>query len=365
MSLSKRIKKNIAKSKANGVGVIEDAPSDPLADEQMVQLQNPVSQHFATFIAGNACYWEKEFAERVPMVEPDTYMRRPWYRRRKRRSGHVVICGAGPTLRDTAQEYCKPKAWWRRTASEVWGCNSAATYLYDAGLRVTHAFTVDQTAEMLGEWESAPPIGYMLASSVHPHLVEYLVEKQHAQRIRFFHNYVGIKERDVSYEGLTMSYEDWLYHSLYPPSMRSGSGLNSVTRAIDIADEMGFDRITVLGADCAIATSAPPPPDAQPGSPENLAWLAEHTTMHADGGSAVRSGATHITLHADIDGRAWCTKPDMAISALTLVQMRRKFAGRLALVGDTLPNALKDKPEEFLERLPNFVDRAGNVIPLA
>ena len=51
-------------------------------------------------------------------------------------SEYVVICGAGPSLRDTAAKWCQQ-------ADQVWGCNSAATWLYDNGHKVTHGFTVD------------------------------------------------------------------------------------------------------------------------------------------------------------------------------------------------------------------------------
>ena len=71
--------------------------------------------------------------------------------------------------------------------------------------------------------------------------------------------------------------------------------------------------------------------------------------MHADGGHALASGATAVTLGALIDGRHWETKPDMVITAQWLVRMKRALGDRLTLVGDTLPNALMDKDPVFLE----------------
>jgi hypothetical protein len=49
----------------------------------------------------------------------------------------------------------------------------------------------------------------------------------------------------------------------------------------------------------------------------------------------------------------------MAISAKFLVQMAKFYGDRLNLVGDTLPNALMDKPDEFLERLPGIRSSSG------
>jgi hypothetical protein len=200
-------------------------------------------------------------------------------------------------------------------------------------------------------------VEYLVASSVHPHLTEHLTA--HGRRVRFFHNYVGLKERPVSYDGRDMSYEDWMYSALYPATVRVGSGLNAVNRAVDLALFMGFERITVLGADCALRIKSPPP-DAPHGSPAHLRWLREDTVMHADGGSALASNASPMTLGGVIDGRYWESKPDMIISAVWLAKFEQLHRGRLVLVGDTLPNALKDKPDEYLRRLPALTDRDGN-----
>jgi hypothetical protein len=121
---------------------------------------------------------------------------------------------------------------------------------------------------------------------------------------------------------------------------------------------MGGDPITVLGADCAMRIPRPPP-KAPKQSPEFREWLME-CVMHADGSHPLRSGASDTTLGAEIDGRYWETKTDMAITAVHLVYMKRHFGDRLRLIGDTLPNALMDKPESFLERLPNIVHRDGD-----
>ena len=230
-----------------------------------IQLQNPVADHHATWVVGNAQYCERVVEENMA------------------RGKSLAICGAGPSLADTAREYC-PKA------DHVWGCNSALLWLHDHGHKPTHGFTVDQTPQMCEEWHRAPDVEYLVASTIHPHLTMWLTNK--GRGLRWFHNYVGIRERPVSYgvcrdcgdvienetpivegdtckhadvERQTMAYEDWMYLSLYPPTCRAGSGLNSVTRAIDIARFMGYETISVLGADCALKTTAPPPKGYVPG----------------------------------------------------------------------------------------------------
>jgi hypothetical protein len=342
------------------------AKQEGFADpSQMIQLQNPVASQFGAFIVGNA-----QFCDQVAEEN-------------EAKGQHLIICGAGPSLAEHAAEWC-PKG------DQVWGCNSAMIYLHKQGHKVTHGFTVDQTAHMLVEWYDAPDVDYLIASTAHPHLVEHLLDRQ--RRLTFFHNFVGIQQRPVAYglcktcnallppmegenlpptdclhedvEHGIMNYEDWLYQALYPPTIRAGSGLNAVTRAIDVGLFMGFSRITVLGADCALKVTKPLDPSVEPGSPRHLQWLREDVVMHADGGHALTSGATAVTMGGVIDGRHWETKPDLIISAVWLELMRRKFAPRIELVGDTLPNALKGKSKKFLSRLPTLVDSKGNPVSI-
>jgi hypothetical protein len=100
-----------------------------------------------------------------------------------------------------------------------------------------------------------------------------------------------------------LSYEDWLYMTLFPATIRAGSGLNTVTRAIDVALCMGFEKITVLGADCAMRTTGKMPDTIIPGTHQHTEWLKANTVLHADGGHALASNQTALTLGAEIDSR--------------------------------------------------------------
>ncbi len=289
---------------------------------------------------------------------------------------HLILCGAGPSLRDEADEWCPQ-------GDQIWGCNSAVTWLHDNGHNPTHAFCIDQTAAMLNEWATTLDVEYLVASTVHPHLVQFLEDE--GRFTRFFHNYVGINKPAVSYclcghdevdheQGCSecdceaydmriLGYEDWLYARCYNDhnaTVMAGSGLNAVTRAVDVAHFMGFSKITVLGADCALRVKRPF--DGIHGSPEHRAWLEHETEMHADGGNALASNATPITIGGEIDGRWWETKPDMMISAVWLVRMGKALGDGFQLIGDTLPNAIKDKPNDFLDRLPALIGNDGKPI---
>lgn len=364
-------------------------PTRTKATGNTIQLVNPMSGHFGAFVIGAAATWqvraliesrgvlsdedhralhEAVMASPVGMAYGNKVVHdllgdfaNQYVAEEGSAKGQtLVICGAGPSLREHADEYCAK-------ADQVWGCNSALTWLHDNGYKVTHGFTVDQTAHMAQEWASTPDVEYLIASTVHPDLTELLVAKE--RRFRFFHNFVGLKGEEVPIvddDGnvQTLSFEDWCYVTLFPRTTRAGSGLNTVTRAIDVASYMGFEEIYVLGADCALRYDTETIPLYRPGSPEYMDWLRNHTEMHADGGHALASEATPTTLRGVIDGRLWLTKPDMAISAQWLVKMAQKSGGKLKLIGDTLPNALKDKPDSFLHRLPNFVDAEGNLANL-
>jgi hypothetical protein len=359
-----------------------------------IMLVNPVAQHFPAWIAANAIQWQgraiaalqdtldpESHAELVEMflggskpglayAENQTYRdfitpfaQRYVVQQDSAKGQHLVLCGAGPSLAEHAAEWCPQ-------GGQVWGCNSALTWLAEQGHKVTHGFAVDQTAHMCAEWATTPDVSYLLASTVHPHLADLLAGRP----IQYFHNFVGINEPPIEWpdddgQMRYMGREDWYYSVHYPPTIRAGSGLNAVTRALDVAQFMGFDKITVLGADCALRVKGgpyayDPRPNCGPDDPELMTWLREHTTMHADGGHALASEATSRTLGAVLDGEFVLTKPDMALTAQWMVRMVRASEGKITLIGDTLPNRLMSKGDDFLARLPNLYDGEGRPFPV-
>jgi hypothetical protein len=336
-----------------------EAPEADTKEGAKISLTNPMREHYKAFVVGNATMCQR-------VVEKDSA-----------KGQHIVICGAGPSLAETADE-------WVPQGDQVWGCNSALTWLYDNGYPVTHGFTVDQQPQMIDEWKTAPPVDYILASTVHPSLTEHLHEN--GRRTHFFHNYVGIHERNVTlcecghpegaheegpckqcdcteYREKVSSFEDWIYALLFDTTVKAGSGLNTATRAIDVALFMGASKVTLLGADCALRLKCRLPEGVSFGSPDHTKWLEENTIMHADGGHALRSGATPVTLGAEIDGRWWESKPDLILSAIWLVHMARELP-ELNIVGDTLPNALLTQSPEFLARLPSLATAEGDTIDM-
>ena len=300
-----------------------------------IQLVNPVSEQWTQYMIANAqkCVvkhkqlGEKWFGTRVAQQN-------------SRLGQKVIICGAGPSLRDH----------WRHEIDihrgEVWACNSALPWLISEGARVTHGLTIDQTPHMLDEWKDAANwshVKYLLASTVSPALVDRLIE-QH-RHITFFHNFCGA---DGELE---------IYKTLWPGTVMVGDGLNAANRAACLAQFMGFREIVVLGADCA---------------------LGEDDVMHADGGGPLASGATHWVLEGRLhdpgcpcygfpvepqtctnlpECRQWRTKPDMLFSAVAFAKMVSRWGKRkIRIVGDTLPHALRRLSEQQLYRVASLGD---------
>jgi hypothetical protein len=278
----------------------------------------------------------------------------------------VTIVGAGPSLRDHHADILP--------AHDVWACNSALPYLVDHGLPVTHGFTVDQGQEMMGprEWERTFDVTYLLASTVHPDVTRHL--KSQGRTVRWFHNYCGLKDPDgwVPPEGFNpepeyRNYEFYLYCTLFPPAPQVGYGLNSVPRAVCLAVWMGFKHIRVIGADCAATPNGPwmPPFD----TPTRNDWLRQ-CCLYADGRSALEAyGSDVVMVQKDMETRLgdpssmtrWHTRPDMVISAIHMANLAKAYAAPrpgqpsvIELVGNTLPNAMLDKPQEWFDAFPQL-----------
>jgi hypothetical protein len=67
-------------------------------------------------------------------------------------------------------------------------------------------------------------------------------------------------------------------------------------------------------------------------------------------------------MRAEIDGREWKSRPDMLIGAVDLVRRSRESQGKIRLIGDTLPNALMEKDEAFLDSVMK-VYKPGEPLP--
>jgi len=291
------------------------------------ELRLPNFAKFEQFIRANA---KTVNGKARAMLRPNT-----------RQGQSVAIVGAGPSLNDHLNEL---------RGREVWAVNSALPYLLSKDVRPTHAFTMDQTKGMLKDWARVVAgVTYYVSSAVMPQLVAHL--QRHGARLRWFHSFNGLE--DPPGWSKSRGYELDLYCTLFPMSVMVGHGLNSVPRAVCLALAMGYSDIAVYGADCACAPDGPPMPGYSAGEEAYLAWQKQ-ITFYADGRPAFEMFAGSPFAEGVVDGRRWATRADMVISAQHLLDLVKQSGGRVRLVGDTLPNAIKDKPPEWLAQLPQL-----------
>lgn len=218
----------------------------------------------------------------------------------------LALCGAGPSLDPSEID-----------ADYVFACNSALPWLVEHGKQVDVGVSIDQTDRMLEEWANPPDVDYMLASTVDPRLVAHL--QAHGRNIQFFHSFVGFDD------------EFLFYCENYPPTIMAGTGFSVVGRFVGVAKWLGFTRIDVHGADHAFG----------PGD-----------VAHANGETADEAYTTPMVMSGYVDDRLWRTRADMLIGAVDLVKRVRNTPDlEVRLIGDTLPNALLDKPDDFLDQV--------------
>lgn len=265
--------------------------SAPKAPPQAVEMYCLVQDKLGDFI--------RENADGAVMAKPGEYAGKS-----------VAICGAGPSLAKHAIE----------GVDHIWACNSALPYLVGKGVNVSFGVGIDQSPGLLREWSSAPDVPYLLASSVDPALVKHL--RQNGRELLFFHNAVGVPD------------EMQLYKKLYPkPACLVGRGFMVTSRAIQLAQWMGFTRIDIYGCDCAL----------------------DGDVTHANGETAEQAYGNPAISEGEIDGRTWRTRIDMLVGAVDLVRIVRQSQGRIRLIGDTLPVALLGKDDEYLDMVARTI----------
>lgn len=229
----------------------------------------------------------------------------------------LALCGAGPSLRRAKIE----------NADAVWACNSALPWMLRQGWRVDVGVGMDQTPELLREWSDPPDVLYYVASTCDPALVRHL--HAHGRRVSFFHNAVG-------FEGEIEHYQTW------PPGYILGHGSTVVSRTIGLAGWMGYHRVDLYGVDCAF----------------------DGDVVHANGDDYRTAYGNPTLLEAEIDGKRWTTRPDMLMDAVDIVRLAREKNGLIRFQDGTLPAALFNKDEAFLDSVSRRLKPGESPAPL-
>ena len=229
----------------------------------------------------------------------------------------LALCGAGPSLKRAKIN----------GVDAVWACNSALPWMVREGMRVDAGIGMDQTPALLREWADPPDVTYYVASTCDPELVRHL--KAHNRRVYFFHNAVG-------FEGEIEHYQSW------PPGYILGHGATVVSRTVGLAGWLGFHRIDLYGVDCAF----------------------DGDIAHANGEDFREAYGNPLLLNADIDGTVWRTRPDMLMDAVDIVRLARAKNGLVRFQDGTLPAALFNKDEAFLDSVSRRLQPGESPVPL-
>ena len=264
----------------------------------LIELRSPVQDHLKGYAEANL------HTPGLKSAAPDSY-----------KGKTLALCGAGPSLRTAVIE----------GVDEVFGCNSALTYLADKGQRVTGGVSVDQTDVMLRDWANPPDVPLFVASTCNPALITHLTKL--GRDLRFFHNFVGF---DTAKDAIDNTKEEFDYYCEHWPNntIFVGSGMTVVSRFLAACPILGFERIDVYGVDCC---------------------FGEDDIAHANGESAETAYGLPIIQEGVINGRTYRTRPDMLMEAVIIAKMVKMSQGRVRLMGDTLPVALLGKSDEFLD----------------
>lgn len=264
----------------------------PRGMTEPMTLTNPMEDHFRDFAMSNL---KLLMAHDIKPVEHEQFM------------GKVLaLCGAGPSLAGATIH----------THDELWGCNSAVSYLADNGYEPTGAVGIDQTERMIDDWYRTPDVVHYIASTVHPKLTEHLIKN--GREIRMFHNYVGFEDEIDFYNS-----KPW------PASFMMGTGATVLSRTVGLAAWMGFRRIDIYGADCAFVDGV----------------------AHANGETIEDAFGTTSVMEGEVDGRTYQTRPDMLMNAVDLARLVKAYPGRIRLMGDTLPVALMGFEDDYLDEV--------------
>lgn len=286
----------IAKGDASAVMVVRRSTSDqpkPKGMDGPMRLTNPMDAHFKDFALANL---RRVVEHDIRSVEKNQF------------KGQVLaLCGAGPSLA-SGPIY---------DADEVWGCNSAVNWLASNGRAPTGAVGIDQTERMIDDWHTTPDVTHYVASTIHPRVLDRLIES--GRDVRIFHNYVGWGDDEIEF-----------YNSHpWPASFMMATGATVLSRTIGLAAWMGFRRIDVYGGDCSFTNGI----------------------AHANGETIEEAFGVTSVMQGEIDGRTFQTRPDMLMCAVDLVRLVTAYPGRIRLMGDTLPVALMGYDDAFLDEV--------------
>lgn len=240
----------------------------------------------------------------------------------------VVVCGTAPTLLEpkTIREI-------KRLANmgyKIFAVKQAIRLLTNEGITVSYSFAMDPGEKQIRKTPLQKGVTYILASSCHPAMFDYLLGA--GMDVRIFHSACGASENGM--------HEMQVYANYFPdhcaPEHVACGGYTVVNRAVAASEYMGAKRIFIAGAP--------------------FGWR-ESASYYAEGIKEPAGNATGPTLYdqRQVDGYGWYSKADLMPSAVAIAQKAKATPHKIQFIGDSLAASLAKHTEHNIEGLKNLM----------
>lgn len=251
---------------------------------------------------------------KLPTLQRDIHRKAPGF----------IICGTGPTLLEP--KTLKDIRRFSRQGFIVIAVKQAIRLLKEQEIKVHYSFAMDPGAAQLKKTPIDKEVNYIVASSCHPAMFDYLTEA--GCKITVVHSACGATKGNMAEMNI---YEKYYPDFCHVEDVMSG-GYTVVNRAVHAAEYMGARQIIIAGAP--------------------FGWR-EGTEYYAKSITEAASNATGPTLgdNGSVDGKLWFTKADLLPSAVSLAKKAKKNPGKFIFLGDSLAKGLEKKDENFLQQI--------------
>lgn len=238
---------------------------------------------------------------------------------------NVIVCGSAPSL-------LKPHILkrLRKHVEQGWkiiACKEAIELLRKKKVPVHFSVSMDPTDTQHLKTYLDDGITYLIASSCHPSLFDHVINA--GRPCRVFHSACGWNghARNPGTGEVRHITETDLYQNLFPNADVMCGGFTVVNRALSCAKYMGFEKVVIAGAD--------------------FGWRAGGSYYAKGAKQKAGNEGIEMSDQGKVDGKEWCTRPDLLASAVTIAKMKK--AGHIyGIWGDSLAASLAKRDDEFL-----------------
>ena len=231
----------------------------------------------------------------------------------------AVILGSGPSL-DTDEVKTALRELYSEPNTHFYACKAAIKWCADNVGVPEYGVSIDPGAHIACESKipRVPGVIHIMATSSAPEVFDYLEN----ERVELFHSVCGGED------------ELNLYKTLFEDSGIMQGGFNVINRALSISQYHGCVKYIFAGCDSG--------------------WR-EDQQIYIDG-SKMMQKKVYMNDAGAVDGKVWHSTPDMIASGVALARFAQNYdkmgdRDRVVFLGDVLPRAVRDKPDDFLEEV--------------